>query len=187
MSKKITSWDVIQAMSEANQKVWLAPLSNVTSVQSHKKHGIITIGVPLEMSNEMLIPKKGNNGGFLLIDSEQFNAMEKKLKEKKETDIEILLNEISEFNEVIPNFEKIEGDPLPMCKVKIWWIDRDFPDDGYCFALPHQKIDEADLCVHIPSPDNSDGIGEAPPIFTTICSISNNKRVKRLVCVGGFR
>jgi hypothetical protein len=81
MSKKVTAWQIIEEMSNRNEKVWLAPLSNVVSVNSYAKDGRVTIGLPLEMSNALLNNPR-NNGGLLLIDSEQYDAMQKELEAK---------------------------------------------------------------------------------------------------------
>ena len=91
MSKKVTAWQIIEEMSNRNQKVWLAPLSNVVSVQSNKRNGKVEFGVPLEMSNALLNNPR-NNGGFLLIDSEQYDAMQKELESKETEDLDSLRN-----------------------------------------------------------------------------------------------
>lgn len=91
MSKKVTAWQIIEEMSNRNKKVWLAPLSNVVSVQSNKKNGKVEFGVPLEMSNALLNNPR-NNGGFLLIDSEQYDAMQKELESKVTEDLDSLRN-----------------------------------------------------------------------------------------------
>jgi len=89
MSKKVTAWQIIEEMSNRNQKVWLAPLSNIVSVQSNKKNGKVEFGIPLEMSNALLNNPR-NNGGFLLIDSEQYDAMQKELESKETEDLDSL-------------------------------------------------------------------------------------------------
>lgn len=103
MSKKVTAWQIIEEMSKRNQKVWLALLSNVVSVQSNKKNGKVEFGVPLEMSNALLNNPR-NNGGFLLIDGEQYDAMQIELETKKP---KILLSESYADNGEFSHFELV--------------------------------------------------------------------------------
>lgn len=78
-------------------------------------------------------------------------------------------------------FDKLEGsDTDPGRKIKIIWDDYgdDFPDHGYLFELPGLSApDESDIFVHIPKPQNPNGIGDADPVFLHLYDILTNKRV----------
>lgn len=75
---------------------------------------------------------------------------------------------------------KIVGDPVAGAKIEIFWAGRDEVDSGYLFALPSSQ-DEYDLLFHVPSPDNSEGIGDAPPVWGHLNALCKNAKVKRIV------
>lgn len=82
----------------------------------------------------------------------------------------------------IPGWDKLE----PGDKIKIQWageVLEGIEDDGYLFQLPICDDDHGmlDFFVHIPSPDNSSGIGDAPQVFTHLISLMENKLVKKLI------
>ena len=100
-----------------------------------------------------------------------------------------LLEEITKFqNEDLPDdlYKKLSGEILPAASVKVYWIDRDEADRGYVFVLPHQRVDEGDVCVHVPQMDNSDGIGDGEPVYCHLSKILTNKLVKKVVLKGGL-
>lgn len=84
-------------------------------------------------------------------------------------------------------FDKLDGETLPNASVEVIWFDREESDNGYIFVLPNQEADEGDVCVHIPSIDNSDGIGKGESIHCHLSNILTNKRVKKVILKGGFR
>jgi len=80
------------------------------------------------------------------------------------------------------DWEKLKGEPQPSGKIEIKWKEREFPDTGYFFALPDSDVEIYDICVHIPSPDNSDGIDDAPPVWINLYELVMNKQVKWIKC-----
>jgi len=103
--------------------------------------------------------------------------------------MEIILKELKKYqniNVTDKQFEKIEGETLAGAKVEIVWTGRGESDNGYLFALPCQSPDEGDVFVHVPFPDNSDGIGDADPQWLHLFNLLKNKRVKKIICSGGF-
>ena len=62
------------------------------------------------------------------------------------------------------HLSKIKGEPKFGAKVSIKWADRDSLDEGYIFSLPEMDDDPEmlDFLIHVPSPDNSDGMDNAP-------------------------
>ena len=102
--------------------------------------------------------------------------------------MEELLKEHKKYQYEIPTdneFTKLKGEAKIGSNIEIDWIDREEIDKGYLFALPISQ-DENDLLFHIPNPDNSDGIGDAPPVWGHLNSLLKNKRVKQIRCIGGF-
>jgi hypothetical protein len=92
-------------------------------------------------------------------------------------------NEDVEFTEVEES--KISGDPDAGCKVSIHWKGRylnGIVDEGYCFWLPMCDDDFLmyDFFVHIPSPDNSSGIGDVEGQVIHIAEIIKNKLVSKV-------
>lgn len=83
-------------------------------------------------------------------------------------------------------FNKIEGEPYPGSNVEIFWESRECTDKGYTIVLPEQEFGEADVFIHIPFPDNSDGIGNAPEEHIHLGELLTNKRVLKVVFTGGF-
>jgi hypothetical protein len=81
-------------------------------------------------------------------------------------------------------FNKVIGSPSYGGKLKIFWGGslKDVEDEGFCFRLPmcNDDLEMYDFFVHIPNPDNSSGIGDAPEVFTHIVSIIKNKLVKKI-------
>lgn len=100
-----------------------------------------------------------------------------------------LLKEIEDYqnSEIDDNlFDKLEGETMPGAHVEIFWKKRDETDTGYVFVLPNQTWDEGDVCVHIPKPDNSDGMDDAPEVHIHISNLLSNKLVKKIVVTGGY-
>ena len=79
-------------------------------------------------------------------------------------------------------FNKIIGISDGGNRVKIHWIDRDYVDKGYLFTLPTMAQDEGDVFVHVPSPDNSDGMGEAPEVHIHLLELASFDRVVKIEC-----
>ena len=63
-------------------------------------------------------------------------------------------------------------------KVKVLWTDRETEDSGYSFCLPEQDPEIFDICLHITSVDNSDGIGDAPEEWVTLLNLLTFDRLK---------
>lgn len=107
-----------------------------------------------------------------------------------QAELNLLLEEIANFHNLedldYDLFDKVEGDLLPNSEVKIHWKDRENADIGYVFVLPHQAADEFDVCVHIPSMDNSDGMDKGEPIYKHIYSIVELSGVEKVVSTGGM-
>lgn len=100
-----------------------------------------------------------------------------------------LIKEIEDYqNSEMPDdlLDKLEGETMPGAHVEIFWKDREETDTGYVFVLPNQSWDEADVCVHVPKPDNSDGIGDAPEVHIHISNLLINERVEKVVVTGGY-
>lgn len=63
--------------------------------------------------------------------------------------------------------------------VIIWqdWGD-DYPDEGYLFDLPiGNASDEADIFVHIPKPQNPNGMDTPPAVFLHLYDLMTNDMV----------
>lgn len=102
--------------------------------------------------------------------------LEELLKNRKD----ILSNENLPFT----HHEKIIGDVAGGSFVMITWNDRESPDYGYIFELPGvTNADEGDVFVHIPKPNNEDGMDEVPPVFKHIDEISILDRVVSIECL----
>lgn len=84
-------------------------------------------------------------------------------------------------------FQKLEGTGHPQASVEIFWSNTEETDKGYVFVLPEQNFDEDDFCVHIPFPDNSAGIGDAPEVHSHVYNLLLNKLVKKIVVTGGIK
>lgn len=102
-----------------------------------------------------------------------------------------LLEEIDFFQQSedvdFDQFDKIKGkseEPKPGDKVELFWHDREESDKGYIFQLPHQKVDEYDLCVHFTDVDNSDGIDDVEDEFHHIYYVCSLEKVKKLLIIG---
>ncbi len=103
--------------------------------------------------------------------------------------MEDLLKEIEDYHNLGIDddlFDKLQGEAYPGAGVEIFWKGREEPDKGYIFTLPNQTWDEADVCVHIPNPDNSDGMDDAPEVHIHISNLLSNKRVKKIIVSGGI-
>ena len=84
--------------------------------------------------------------------------------------------------------DKVVGDPKFGGKVDIKWSGRDELDKGYLFQFPIQDedIDMWDLIVHVPNPDNSDGMGKALPVWVHFMSLLTNDDILWVNCTGGL-
>lgn len=80
------------------------------------------------------------------------------------------------------DWNKVQGEPIPGGKIEIKWKGRQFADKGYFFALPTSDTEIYDICVHIPSPDNSDGMDDAPPVWINLYQLVINDQVKWIKC-----
>lgn len=80
--------------------------------------------------------------------------------------------------------DKLQGDPTLGGKIEIKWKDREYTDYGYAFQIPEcdEDPDMQDFIIHVPKPDNSDGIDEATPVWVHLNSLLSNKRVKWVKC-----
>lgn len=77
-------------------------------------------------------------------------------------------------------FKKIEGDFDFGNKIEVQWVDREDSDYGYLFTLPEMDGELNDFFIHVPSPDNSDGIGPAPEVHIHALELASFERVKKI-------
>lgn len=72
---------------------------------------------------------------------------------------------------------KLKGTLSFGAKVSIKWKGRTHRDVGYVFATPEcdDDIDMLDVFVHVPEPDNEDGIGDAPAEWCHLNSLLLNE------------
>lgn len=84
---------------------------------------------------------------------------------------------------------KLQGDAFPSSVIKIKWVGRTEIDRGYLFQLPKQDedIDMGDFMVHVPNPDNSDGMDSAPPVWVHLNALLSNELVKWIKCSRGLK
>lgn len=81
-------------------------------------------------------------------------------------------------------FNKLEGGNCEVGSLcEIIWRDKKNRDYGYLFDLPSNNppLDEYDVFVHIPNPDNSDGGDEALPVFKHLSSLLKNNFVEKII------
>jgi hypothetical protein len=105
-------------------------------------------------------------------------------------DMDLLYKERSEVIDLEISedvYKKIIGweNMKPGDKIRIEWkgdVLDGIEDEGYIFQLPFcdDAYDMLDFFVHIPSPDNSSGIGDAPQVFTHFISLMLNKLVQKI-------
>jgi hypothetical protein len=82
---------------------------------------------------------------------------------------------------------KLEGEPKPGAAVEIYWTGLGHePDLGYLFNLPNQEPDDGDCVVHVPHPQNPDGMDEGWPQWVHLFNLLSNRRSRRIVCRGGL-
>ena len=107
-----------------------------------------------------------------------------------EQDIDLMLTERSKVidNDISDeSYKKLGGihDFDAGDRIRIMWqgeVLEGIEDDGYLFQLPVCEDDSSilDFFVHIPHPDNSSGIGDAPQVFTHFIALLENKLVKSI-------
>lgn len=110
-----------------------------------------------------------------------------------DVDIKKLLVEISDYQDFndesqedgevnLDLFNILSTDEIePGDRVEITWKNRDYTDFGYLFMLPNQDIDtEFDMCVHIPKPDNSEGMGDGPPAWLHLYELVKLEDIKEV-------
>lgn len=83
---------------------------------------------------------------------------------------------------------KVIGNPEVGRWVEIFWqsIDEeesDYTDDGYLFQTPYcdDDPDLMDFFIHVPKPDNSSGIGDAPAEWVHLIQLMQNLLVKKII------
>lgn len=86
-----------------------------------------------------------------------------------------------EWYKKLPEWDKVE----PGDMVSIEWTGKileGVTDVGYLFQLPmcDEEYSMLDFFVHIPNPDNSSGIGDAPQVFTHLITLLENELVKSI-------
>lgn len=86
-----------------------------------------------------------------------------------------------EWYKKVPEWDKIG----PGDRVIIEWQGKELEgitDVGYLFQLPMCDEDYSmlDFFVHVPNPDNSSGIGDAPQVFTHLIFLMGNELVKSI-------
>ncbi len=79
-------------------------------------------------------------------------------------------------------FDKLKGEETEAgSRCEIIWNDlgSDYPDIGYLFDLPiGNASDEGDIFIHIPKPQNPDGIDTPPAVFLHLYDLLTNEQVK---------
>jgi len=114
--------------------------------------------------------------------------LEEALRKAVNSDLSTLIVAAAFFSaaEDHQNFTKLKGRPHPGGECKITWNDREANDYGYFFRIPgiHDlgSVD-GDVFVHVPRPDNSDGIDDAPEQFMHLNDLLANERVKQVRCL----
>jgi len=96
-------------------------------------------------------------------------------------------NQYSELTD--EQLEKIKGECVLGAKVLIKWKGRTFLDKGYLFATPEMDDDPdmMDFLVHVPNPDNEDGMDNAPAEWTHINCLLMNDECVSIKCTGGLK
>ena len=81
-------------------------------------------------------------------------------------------------------FDKLKGEePAAGSRCEIIWNEWDtyYPDSGYLFDLPiGNASDEADIFIHIPKPQNPDGMDTSEPVFLHLYALITNDQVKSI-------
>lgn len=84
---------------------------------------------------------------------------------------------------------KLEGRPEPGGAIKIQW--KKYPgneefdpiiDEGYIFVLPDMDASACDCYFHVPHPDNSGGMDNAPEEFGYLIQLLTNEQVDKITC-----
>lgn len=79
------------------------------------------------------------------------------------------------------HMSKLKGYPLPGREVTIQWNDG-VMDDGYLFTIPEcDETIDYDMFVHVPKPDNSSGIGDAPEVWQHLNNLLTNDFVDKII------
>lgn len=102
--------------------------------------------------------------------------------------MEDILKEIQEYKYYElsrKDLNRLQGLAKPGISVKIIWKDRSNPDLGYLFQIPEceDDIDMLDFIIHVPNPDNEDGMDCAPSVWVHLKNLMSNKRVKSINCL----
>lgn len=119
--------------------------------------------------------------------------MENKINQNQDS-IEIKYNELNELLLQREKMQKVEITEKHWSKLKgddteagswceiIWdnW-GVDYPDKGYLFDLPiGNASDEGDIFIHIPKPQNPEGIDTPPPVFLHLYMLMTNELIKSI-------
>lgn len=85
--------------------------------------------------------------------------------------------EIIEYDNL--DLSKLKGEIKYGSNISIKWHGRTFIDKGYVLQTPEQDedLEMYDFFIHVPSPDNEEGIGDAPPVWVHIKSLLINDMV----------
>lgn len=104
-------------------------------------------------------------------------------------DLQKLIEEYQYAELTDEQIEKIKGELALGAKVSIKWKERNNSDKGYLFATPEMDDDPDmfDFIVHIPNPDNEDGMDDAPAEWTHINFLLMNPDCTAIKCSGGFK
>lgn len=82
------------------------------------------------------------------------------------------------------HFDKLKGEETEAgSRCEIIWNDwgADYPDSGYLFDLPiGNSSDEADIFIHIPEPQNPEGMDTPPAVFLHLYDLMTNDQVKSI-------
>lgn len=81
--------------------------------------------------------------------------------------------------------DKLKGDCLPGCKVKIYWTTEfgtKVIDHGYVFIAPGMDAQMGDCFVHVPEPQNPGGKDKAEEEFIYMRTLMKNPFCTKIVC-----
>ena len=88
MSEKISSFDVLKFMSEHNEDIRLAPLSNIIAADKRGDKHTFTIGIDAKMFNDWMEGKKFF-GGLILADQKRFLEIQEAFSEDPSTNLRL--------------------------------------------------------------------------------------------------
>ena len=77
---KAGHFDICKAITQANGKIYIAPLDNITNMRKNRHGTVVSIGVGLDCINDVMAGRYV--GGLLLIDKDEYFATKARLEEE---------------------------------------------------------------------------------------------------------